>query len=284
MQFSIFLFHFSVIYAIIAMVIYMLFQEFAAVMRSDVQISRIYAVQQRWDQKLRGADLLDAPRRSHGFLLLTDSSATYTLPDGSCLLAEPGDVLLLPKDAQYAVSFQLPPGGAAHPLLINARISCADGTEPLPDFPVTRLCKDDGTLLPLFMEAAELYKSGNHPALLKAVVYRLVAALFPVAQADECCIGYIKTHFTERFSIPALAKRCALSESVYRRRFHQLTGQSPIQYISRLKIEKACQLLQSGDITPGQVSDFLNFHSISYFYRVFKASTGYTPNEYRNRT
>ena len=284
MQFSIFLFHFSVIYDIIEMVIYMNFQKFAAVMRSDIQISRIYAVQQRWDQKLRGADLLDAPRRSHGFLLLTDSSATYTLPDGSCLLAEPGDVLLLPKGAQYAVSFQLPPGGAAHPLLINARICCDDGTEPLPACSATRICKDDGMLLPLFMEAAELYKSSNHPALLKAVVYRLLAALFPTAQTDECCIGYINTHFTERFSIPALAKRCALSESVYRRRFHQLTGQSPIAYISRLKIEKACQLLQSGDITPGQISEFLNFHSISYFYRVFKASTGYTPNEYRNRT
>lgn len=263
--------------------IYMNFQEFKAMMQTDIQISRIYAVRQHWNQKLRGVDLMQNPRRSHGFLLLTDSSATYTFPDGSCLIAEPGDVLLLPKGAQYTVSFQLPPGGASHPLLINARICCADGTEPLLDRSATRLCKDDGTLLPLFMEAAELYKGGDHPSVLKAVVYRLLAALFPLSQADDCCLGYINAHFTEQFSIPELAKRCALSESVYRRRFRKLTGQSPIQYISHLKIEKACQLLQSGDITPGQVSEFLNFYSVSYFYRVFKAATGCTPNEYRRQ-
>ena len=258
-------------------------QEFAEMMRSDIQISEIYAVRQHWSQKLRGADLMQDPRRSHGFLLLTDSSATYTFPDGSHQVAEPGDVLLLPRGAQYAVSFQLPPGGAAHPLLINARIRRADGTEPLPAYSVTRLCRDNGTLLPIFTEAAELYRNGAHPALLKAAVFRLLALLFPLPQADDCCIGYINANFTEQFSIPQLAKRCSLSESVYRRRFRQLTGQSPVQYISRLKIEKACQLLQSGDITPGQVSEFLNFCSVSYFYRVFKAATGCTPNEYRRQ-
>lgn len=259
-------------------------QEFTEIMRSDIQVSEIYAVRQHWGQKLRVVDLMQAPRRSHGFLLLTDSSATYTFPDGSCMIAEPGDVLLLPKVAQYAVTFQLPPGGTAHPLLINARIRCADGTEPLPACSVTRLCRDDGTLLPIFTETAELYRNGAHPALLKAAVYRLFALLFPLPQADDCCIGYINAHFTEQFNIPELAKRCALSESVYRRRFRQLTGQSPIQYINRLKIEKACQLLQSGDITPGQVSEFLNFYSVSYFYRVFKAATGCTPNEYRKQS
>lgn len=252
-------------------------------MRSDIHISEIYAVRQRWNQKLRGVDLMQAPRRNQGFLLLTDSSATYTLPDGSYLLAEPGDVLLLPRGARYSVSFQLPPSGTAHPLLINTRIYCADGAEPLLDRSATRLCKDNGTLLPLFMEATDLYKGGAHPALLKAAVYRLFASLFPLPQADDCCIGYINTHFTENFSIPQLAKRCALSESVYRRRFHQLTGRSPIQYINGLKIEKACQLLQNGDITPSEVSEFLNFYSVSYFYRVFKAATGCTPNEYRRQ-
>ena len=138
------------------------------------------------------------------------------------------------------------------------------------------------TLLPLFAEAAALYKCG-HPAQLKAVVYQLYSLLFPLKQEDDCCLSYIGSHFTEQFSIPQLAKRCALSESVYRRRFRQLTGLSPVQYINRLKIEKACQLLQSGDISHQQISEFLNFYSVSYFYRVFKAVTGQTPGEYKER-
>ena len=257
-------------------------QAYKAFFQTDFNINEIYAVQQHWDEKLHRVDLLQMPRRNQGFLLLTDYPALYTLPDGSTVLAEPGDVLLLPRGANYTVNFQVPSGKVSRPFLINARVYGADGCEPLLECPPMRLCKDEGTLLPLFAEAAALYKCA-HPAQLKSTVYRLFSQLFPIELEDDCCIGYINAHFTEQFRVPELAKRCALSESVYRRRFHQLTGQSPIQYISHLKIEKACQLLQSGDITPGQVSEFLNFYSVSYFYRVFKAATGCTPNEYRRQ-
>lgn len=255
-------------------------QAFKAFFQTDFNINEIYAVQQHWNEKLHRVDLLGLPRRNQGLLLLTDYPALYTLPDGSTVLAEAGDVLLLPRGSNYTVSFQIPPGKVSRPFLINARVYSTDGSEPLFDIPPLRLCKDDGTLLPLFTEAAALYK-GGHPAHLKAVVYQLYGMLFPLKQEDDCCISYINSHFTEQFSIPQLAKRCALSESVYRRRFRQLTGLSPVQYINRLKIEKACQLLQGGDISHQQISEFLNFYSVSYFYRVFKAVTGKTPGDYR---
>ncbi len=275
-------FHFSVIYDIIHAVMIMDLQAFKAFFYSDFNINSIYAVRQRWTPELPGANLLETPRRSYGFLLLTDYPATFTFPDNHSISAEAGDVMLLPRDARYTVNFHIPPGKAAHPMLLNCRLFYPDGTEPALDFSVTRLCKDDGTLLPLFTEAAALY-IGAHPAQLKSAVYRLLSVLFPINREDDCCIGYINSHLTEQFSIPQLAKRCALSESVFRRRFRQLTGQSPIQYINRLKIEKACQLLDSGDIRPTDISEFLNFYSVSYFYRVFKAITGCTPNEYRNQ-
>lgn len=262
------------------MVMNMDIQAFKSLFQTDFNINEIYAVQQRWNEKLHRVDLLQIPRKTQGLLLLTDSPALYTLADGSTVSAEPGDVLLLPRGSTYTVNFQILPGKVSRPFLINARISCADGSEPLPEFPPVRLCKDNGSLLPLFTEAAALYR-GGHPAHLKAVVYQLYSMLFPLKQEDDCCIGYINSHFTEQFSIPQLAKQCALSETMYRRRFRQLTGLSPIQYINRLKIEKACQLLQSGDIGHQQVSEFLNFNSVSYFYRVFKSITGQTPGDYK---
>lgn len=249
---------------------------------SDFNINEIYAVRQRWDQKLSGVNLLQNPRRNQGLLLLTDYPARFTLPDGNTIWAEAGDVMLLPRGALYSVCFQVPPGKSSHPILINSRIFSADGTEPVLESAPIRLHKDDGSLLPLFMEAAVLYK-GAHPARLKSTVYRIFSLLFPMEQEDDCCIGYINSHFTEQFSVPELAKQCAMSESVYRRRFRQLTGFSPVQYINRLKIEKACQMLQSGDISHQQISAFLNFYNVSYFHRVFKSVTGQTPGEYRKR-
>jgi AraC-like DNA-binding protein len=190
--------------------------------------------------------------------------------------------MLLPKGAHYAISFPLPPEKSARPVMINFRLTDLRGREiPLGDR-VIRLCKDDGTLLPLFSASAQLYKSAS-PARLKAKVYELIGALFPVAETDECCLAYIGRHYTDRFSIPALAARCAMSETAYRKRFKAITGLSPVQYINRLKVERACQMLLSGDMSPQAISDFLNFYSLPYFYKVFRDCMGCTPNEYRNR-
>ncbi len=74
-----------------------------------------------------------------------------------------------------------------------------------------------------------------------------------------------------------------MSETVYRKRFRQVTGLSPVQYINRLKIEKACQMLRSGDMSSSAISEFLNFYSLPYFYKVFRECMGMTPNQYRDQ-
>ena len=113
----------------------------------------------------------------------------------------------------------------------------------------------------MFTAVTQLYLSAA-PAKLKAKVLSLFGNLFPIADTDECCISYIGRHYTDKLSIPELAQRSAMSETTYRKRFRQLTGVSPVQYINRLKIEKACQMLKSGDISPAQISNYLNFYSL----------------------
>lgn len=259
----------------------MTFKEFNELFTVDFNIDSIISVRQSRKVSYR-ANYLDMPRRSMGLLLLTDCGATVDLPGGSRLQATAADVLLLPKGANYAISFSPADGNISHPVMINFRITDTAGNEQFPDCGVIRLCRDNGTLLPLFTAAAQLYKSAA-PAPLKAKVYELFGTLFPLAETDECCIGYINRHYTDTFSVPQLAKRCALSETAYRKRFKALTGLSPVQYINALKIDKACLMLVSGDMSPGAISDFLNFSSPSYFYKVFKDHTGMTPNEYHNR-
>ena len=248
---------------------------------SDFNLDNIVSAQQSWNSDAKFSRL-DRPRRSHGLFLLTDYPALYELTDGTQFRANPGDVLLLPKGARYVTTFESPAGKLSHPLMINFRLTDADGQEiPLGDR-VLRLCRDDGSLQPLFTAATQLYLNAA-PAKLKAKVFSLLGNIFPIADTDECCIAYIGRHYTDKLSIPELARRCAVSETVYRKRFRQLTGVAPVQYINRLKIEKACQMLKSGDLSPGQISDFLNFYSLPYFYKVFKAYTGLTPHQYRNQ-
>ena len=191
--------------------------------------------------------------------------------------------MLLPKGSFYAITFPLPPGVTAHPCMLNFRLTDKDGNEPQLDEGIRFLCRDSGNLLPLFTACAQLYKRAA-PARLKAKTFELFDAIFPLSESDECCLAYINRHYTDRFSIPRLAQRCALSETAYRKRFKHLTGVSPVQYINRMKVEKACQMLSMDAMSPKDISEFLNFTSLPYFYKVFRDQTGITPQQYRNLT
>ncbi|MBE6778987.1 MAG: AraC family transcriptional regulator [Ruminococcaceae bacterium] len=259
-------------------VICMGFLELNQIFTTDFNIDSIACPYRSWDADTR-YHYIDSPRRRHGLMLLTDHPALFEMPDGQTVQRNAGDLLLLPKGAQYHVRFLVPPGKQTHPVVINFRLSTADGRETLLPGQVVRLCCDDGRLLPLFNAAVHLYESGT-VANLKAKVYELFDRIFPVEETDQCCIGYINRHYTSRFSVPELARRCAVSETVYRKQFRQLTGRSPVQYINRLKIEKACQMLQNDDIRLQEISDFLGFYSLPYFYKVFKDHMGITPHEY----
>lgn len=248
---------------------------------SDFNLDTIVSAQQSWNPGAKFSRL-DRPRSSHGLFLLVDYPAFYELTDGTSFRANPGDVLLLPKGARYVTTFECPEGKISHPLMINFRLTDKNGQQFSFGDRAMRLCRDDGTLQPMFTAATQLYLSAA-PAKLKAKVFSLFGNIFPIADTDECCISYIGRHYTDKLRIPELARRCALSETAYRKRFHQMTGFSPVQYINRLKIEKACQMLQSGDIGPSQISEFLNFYSLPYFYKVFKAHTGMTPHQYRDQ-
>lgn len=248
---------------------------------SDFNLDNIVAARQSWNSGAKFSRL-NRPRSSHGLFLLVDYPALYELTDGTRFRANPGDVLLLPKGARYVTTFESPADKLSHPLMINFRLTDTGGRElPLGDR-VLRLCHDNGAIHPMFTAVTQLYLSAA-PAKLKAKVFSLFGSLFPIADTDECCIAYIGRHYTDKLSIPALASRCAMSETTYRKRFRQLTGVPPVQYINRLKIEKACQMLKSGDISPSQISEFLDFYSLPYFYKVFKAHMGVTPHQYRDQ-
>ena len=246
---------------------------------SDVNLDNITSVRQNWNADTN-YNRMEIPRHRNALLLLTDYPAVFQLPNGKSLQANVGEIVLLPKGSRYILRFLVPNGHQTHPIVVNFRLSDSDGNEIIYDTGVIRLCSDDGSLAPLFYASAELYKSASI-IRLKAKIFELFGELFPIIENDVCCIEFINQHYTEKFCIPILAQKCALSESAYRKRFKQLTGLSPIQYINKLKIEKACQLILTGDINMQEISDFLNFYNLPDFYKVFRENTGLTPLQYR---
>ena len=94
-------------------------------------------------------------------------------------------------------------------------------------------------------------------------------------------LDYIQKHYREKITLEELAKISCLGISRFSEIFRTHTGEAPINYANKLRMEKAKALLQYSHMTVGQISEYLGFESIHYFSRAFKKYSGTSPSESR---
>lgn len=97
----------------------------------------------------------------------------------------------------------------------------------------------------------------------------------------DSTLRYIHTHLGSNLSIRTLAEREFLSISYYRAIFNKHMGCSPTEYISTLRINRACQLLTETTQSIESIANEVGITDRLYFQRFFKKRTGTTPNKYR---
>ncbi len=94
-------------------------------------------------------------------------------------------------------------------------------------------------------------------------------------------LSYIHQNYMNQFSVERLAGLCHLSATHFRRAFLSIMGESPLNFISITRVEKACYLLQTTDKSILSVSESVGFSSVSSFNRYFKRIMGISPRDYR---
>lgn len=72
-----------------------------------------------------------------------------------------------------------------------------------------------------------------------------------------------------------------LSKYHFIRLFKEITGYTPVDYYIRLKIQKACELLEESNVTISSISTAMGFSSPYYFSLTFKRIVGKSPRYYR---
>ena len=73
-----------------------------------------------------------------------------------------------------------------------------------------------------------------------------------------------------------------LGVSRYREVFRSITGVSPVEYITRLRVERAKDILTQNTASVATVAEAVGYSNRSYFQRIFRKYTGKTPGDYRN--
>jgi AraC-like DNA-binding protein len=104
----------------------------------------------------------------------------------------------------------------------------------------------------------------------------------PVLNHDKLITAakYISEHPELAISIKDLAKKSGLSESHFRKLFHQVHGVSPKIMYSQVRIRKACELLTYWNMNVTETAEHLNFSSVYSFSRTFKNILGISPTQY----
>lgn len=95
-------------------------------------------------------------------------------------------------------------------------------------------------------------------------------------------LTFINANYNREISLNDIAQSASISKSEASRCFQSYLGSSPVNYLLNYRIQKAMQLLRTGEMTVEAISLECCFGSSAYFCKIFRSRTGMTPKQYRN--
>jgi two-component system response regulator YesN len=143
-----------------------------------------------------------------------------------------------------------------------------------------------GTISPILTGVTEL--SGVLGICEKTLRYRTeIVELLPYGggQRDVIVLAreYIMAHIMEHVSLGEVAAAVGKSESYLSHLFKQETGVNMLDYINRLKMEKAAEILENSNCKIADAACLVGIDNSNYFSVIFKKHIGFSPQEYRER-
>jgi YesN/AraC family two-component response regulator len=94
-------------------------------------------------------------------------------------------------------------------------------------------------------------------------------------------IAFMEAHCGDNISLTELADRLNLSPSYLSRIFKESTGQTFLEYLTVMRIERSKKLLLETDMLVKDICSQLGYQKVNYFIKLFKEFTGTTPGEFR---
>lgn len=208
----------------------------------------------------------------------------FPVQGGDCYLLCPGDIII------HQADWKEPRQGAwcgIYGLQVESAFRKAGITAQAPFAPASAFPA-------IFRECAALADEQNDPdggALFRqrGHIYALLGELLrhtpSMLRGDssiEKALQMMETCYHEEMSVEKMARAAGLERSYFSTLFRRATGQAPHQYLSALRIRKACALLSGGDYSIATVASAVGIPPEN-FARLFARQTGMTPGQYRQK-
>ena len=93
---------------------------------------------------------------------------------------------------------------------------------------------------------------------------------------------FIEKNYTEKLVVGELADRFNMTERTFMRKFNAVTGNTPLEYIQRVRVEAAKRMLEDAKYTAEEVSHKTGYDDYQSFRKIFKRITGLSPQRHRH--
>lgn len=95
-------------------------------------------------------------------------------------------------------------------------------------------------------------------------------------------LSFLRKNYSRMCSLEELSREAGLSPCYLSRLFREEVGENISSFVSRLRTEKAAQLLRDSSLPVQNISAYVGYADNNYFTKVFKKHFGCTPSEYRS--
>ena len=228
-------------------------------------------------------------RPYHGLVLNeVNAERDYYFSDGTVMHTSGGQLFYLPKGSSYRVYPKENVGAnSCYAINFHAEIS---------DRPFVMSFRDTEHVLKLFRRASENWRLQEEFCRME-VIKDLYAIIIAIAEEQKKkyipsatdkliapAVEKINAEFLKNeLSVSTLAEECGITESYFRRIFTRKYGVSPKEYIIRLRMGYAKDLLSSGDVSVTEAAEICGYSEVTHFSREFSKRVGVPPRIFKGK-
>lgn len=143
-------------------------------------------------------------------------------------------------------------------------------------------------------------RKDGYPLMIKANVLRILTMLIRTYQDEskssemlrekkaamkrlEQAFAYIEEHYCEKITLEEVASSVYMSSNYFSSYFRKVTNISFSDYVTRMRIKHARELLREGKGNVTEIAMECGFNNISNFYRLYKKHVGTLPKEEKSK-
>lgn len=262
---------------------------FQELYNSEFFISEALAKGQNWYTRNNFYSCMGKPKPSHTLLWFKNCRAKITDINGEVLIVEKNQVAFMSKGIEYTVEFFDTAPNQDDSIVFHFQLKNMDNEEITPTFTPQICIKNVDTTMAYLIESAaeEFNKNIVCIPIITSVIYQMLG--LACQRQRKRVVSHKFKYIQEGIelmennsdkTLNEIAQICGVSEGYFRKLFREYSGENPIEFRQKHRIEKAKQLLLLDTHSIGEIAEELNFSDIYHFSKTFKKITGLSPQNY----